>query len=172
MAHHIQGSLQATSDLQIAIVVSQFNSFITDALLKGCQGTLESLGVQDHHITVVSVPGAFELPMVCKRLAHSKQYDAVIALGCVIRGATTHYDYVCSEAAKGIAQAGQASGVPVIFGVLTTETIEQAIERSGTKAGNKGSDCAMAAIQMCTLLKQLPEGQSFSQKPELAQCPR
>jgi 6,7-dimethyl-8-ribityllumazine synthase len=161
---HISGSLQAPEQAKIAVVVSQFNSFITDALQKGCVETLQALGVESDHITVVSVPGAFELPMVCSRLAQSNTVHAVIALGCVIRGATTHYDYVCNEAAKGIAQAGIQSGVPVIFGVLTTETIEQAIERSGTKAGNKGADAAMAAVQMVTLLEKLPLSGAIGQE--------
>jgi 6,7-dimethyl-8-ribityllumazine synthase len=161
---HISGSLQAPEQAKVAVVVSQFNSFITDALQKGCLETLQALGIQNENITVVSVPGAFELPLVCSRLAQSNTVQAVIALGCVIRGATTHYDYVCNEAAKGISQASAQSGIPVIFGVLTTETIEQAIERSGTKAGNKGADAAMAAVQMMTLLEKLPLGGARGQE--------
>lgn len=150
----LQGSAIGT-DLRTAIVVSRFNDFITEKLLSGATGTLKSHGVREDNITVVWVPGAFELPVAAQKLAESGKYDAIITLGCVIRGATTHYDYVCNEAAKGIAGVSQRSGIPVIFGVLTTENIEQAIERSGTKAGNKGSDAAMAAIEMASLLKML-----------------
>lgn len=141
--------------LKVGIVVGRFNEFITEKLLAGATATLVSHGVDENDITVAWVPGAFELPLIAKKMAESGQYDAVITLGCVIRGATTHYDYVCNEAAKGISKASMDSGLPVIFGVLTTETIEQAIERAGTKAGNKGSDCALAAIEMANLTKTL-----------------
>jgi 6,7-dimethyl-8-ribityllumazine synthase len=150
----LEGSAIGTG-LRIAIVVSRFNQFITEQLLSGALGTLKGHGVREEDMTVAWVPGAFELPLVAEKLIHSHQVDAVVALGCVIRGSTTHYDYVCNEAAKGIASVSQRTGVPVIFGVLTTETIEQAIERSGTKSGNKGADAAMAAIETANLLKSL-----------------
>lgn len=143
------------SNLKIAIVVARFNQFITEALLKGALGALSSHDVPDKDITVVWVPGAFELPLIAKKLAETKQYNAIITLGCVIRGATSHYDYVCAEVAKGVSATSLSTGVPVIFGVLTTETIEQAIERSGTKAGNKGTDAALSAIEMATLIQKI-----------------
>lgn len=148
-----EGSLVGT-DLKIAIVVARFNSFITSELLSGAEDTLKRHGVAEENITVAWVPGAFELPLVAEKLA-SKDFDAVITLGTVIRGATTHYDYVCNEAAKGVSNASLKSGKPVIFGVLTTETIEQAIERAGTKAGNKGCDAALAAIEMANLMTSI-----------------
>jgi len=141
------------SDLKIGIVTGRFNDFITSRLLDGAVDGLVRHGVAKENIDTAWVPGAFELPLVAKKMAETKKYDAVIALGTVIRGATTHYDYVCSEAAKGIAQAGMSTGVPVIFGVLTTETIEQAIERAGTKAGNKGYEAAVSAVEMGNLMK-------------------
>ncbi|RAZ67873.1 6,7-dimethyl-8-ribityllumazine synthase [Planococcus maitriensis] len=141
------------SDLKIGIVTGRFNDFITSRLLDGAVDGLVRHGVGKENIDTAWVPGAFELPLVAKKMAETKKYDAVIALGTVIRGATTHYDYVCSEAAKGIAQAGMSTGVPVIFGVLTTETIEQAIERAGTKAGNKGYEAAVSAVEMGNLMK-------------------
>ncbi|HHY71758.1 MAG TPA: 6,7-dimethyl-8-ribityllumazine synthase [Bacillus bacterium] len=139
--------------LKIGIVVSRFNEFITGKLLSGAEDALKRHGVEEDYVDVAWVPGAFELPFVAKKMAESGNYDAVITLGTVIRGATTHYDYVCNEAAKGVAQAGMISGVPVIFGVVTTENIEQAIERAGTKAGNKGWDSAVSAIEMANLMK-------------------
>lgn len=154
MINTLEGNAIGTG-LRVAIVVSRFNQTITEKLLGGCLGTLKSHGVDEKDTTVVWTPGAFELPFAAKKLAESKKYDAVVTLGCVIRGATTHYDYVCNEAAKGVSQAALQTGIPVIFGVVTTETIEQAIERSGTKAGNKGVDAAMAAIEMANLNKQL-----------------
>jgi 6,7-dimethyl-8-ribityllumazine synthase len=154
MTKTIEGQLNGQG-LRIGICVSKFNGFITESLLKGALGTLKQLGVSDEAITVAWVPGAFELPMVAKKLAESGQVDAVIALGCVIRGATTHYDYVCNETAKGIASVGLQTGVPTIFGVITTENIEQAIERAGTKAGNKGCDAASAAVEMVNLLRSI-----------------
>lgn len=154
MVRTFEGKLIGTG-LRIAIVVSRFNDVITEKLLQGALGALKSHDVADSDISVAWVPGAFELPMVATKMAMAGQFDAVITLGCVIRGATTHYDYVCSEAAKGVAAASQKSGIPVIFGVITTETIEQAIERSGCKAGNKGIDAALAAIETATLLKAL-----------------
>lgn len=152
-----EGRLDATG-LRIAVLASRFNETITKSLLEGALSALRRHGLDDASITVAWVPGAFELPLAAKRLAASGEYDAVVCVGAVIRGATTHYDYVCSQAASGIARASLDTGVPVIFGVLTTETIEQAIERSGTKAGNKGFDSAMAAIEMADLLRQLPKG--------------
>ncbi|TRW35386.1 6,7-dimethyl-8-ribityllumazine synthase [Bacillus sp. PW192] len=146
----IQGNLVGTG-LKIGIVVGRFNEFITSKLLSGAEDTLLRHGVESNDIDVAWVPGAFEIPFAAKKMAETKKYDAVITLGTVIRGATTHYDYVCNEAAKGIAHAGTATGVPVIFGIVTTETIEQAIERAGTKAGNKGADCAVSAIEMANL---------------------
>ena len=150
----IEGSLNA-SKLKVAIVTARFNDFITSKLLDGAVGCLTRHEINPLNITEVWVPGAFELPLAALTLAESKKYDAVICLGAVIRGATTHYDYVCSETAKGIAHAGLKTGVPVIFGVVTTETIEQAIERAGTKAGNKGWDSGLAAIEMANLIPRL-----------------
>ncbi|NJH81182.1 6,7-dimethyl-8-ribityllumazine synthase [Staphylococcus hyicus] len=141
--------------LKIGIVVSRFNDFITSRLVDGANDALKRHQVKEDDIDTAYVPGAFELPIVAKKMAQSGKYDAVITLGCVIRGATTHYDYVCNEAAKGIAKASDDSGVPVIFGVVTTENIEQAIERAGTKAGNKGAEVAVGAIEMANLLKTL-----------------
>lgn len=141
--------------LKIAIVVGRFNDFITLRLLEGAKDALRRHGVASQNIAVAFVPGAFEIPLVAKKMANSKQYDAVITLGAVIRGSTSHYDYVCNEVAKGVANVSLQSEVPVIFGVLTTESIEQAIERAGTKAGNKGWEAAMAAIEMANLIKAL-----------------
>ncbi|ARJ50053.1 6,7-dimethyl-8-ribityllumazine synthase [Staphylococcus lutrae] len=140
--------------LKIGIVVSRFNDLITGRLLDGAMDALKRHQVAETDIDVAHVPGAFELPMVAKTMAQTRQYDAIITLGCVIRGATSHYDYVCNEAAKGIAKASDDTGIPVIFGVLTTENIEQAIERAGTKAGNKGAEAAIGAIEMARLLEQ------------------
>ncbi len=154
MPQVFEGKLIGTG-LKIGVVVARFNEVITEKLLQGTLGALKAHDVADADITVAWVPGAFELPLVASKLALSGRFDAVIALGCVIRGATTHYDYVCNEAAKGIANAAQKSGIPVIFGVLTTETIEQAVERSGCKAGNKGADAAVAAIETASLLTRL-----------------
>ena len=141
--------------MRFAIVASRFNEFITNKLLSGALDILHRHGAAEADIDVAWVPGAFEIPMVAKKLAETKKYDAVICVGAVIRGATSHYDYVCSEVSKGVAQAGLTTGVPVIFSVVTTENIEQAIERAGTKAGNKGADGAMAAIEMANLLRQI-----------------
>lgn len=154
MVNTIQAQLVGTQ-LKIGIVVGRFNEFINDKLLAGAVDGLKRHGVEDDNIEVVWVPGAFEVPFIAKKMAEGKKYDAVIGLGTVIRGATTHYDYVCNEAAKGIAQVGLQTGVPTIFGIVTTETIEQAIERAGTKAGNKGYDAAVAAIEMANLTKLL-----------------
>ncbi|WIW71850.1 MULTISPECIES: 6,7-dimethyl-8-ribityllumazine synthase [Anaerosinus] len=154
MANIIEGKLTAEG-LKVGIVVARFNEFITSKLLGGALDGLKRHGADDADIDVVWVPGAYEIPMLAQKMATSKKYDAVICLGAVIRGSTTHYDYVCNEVAKGVAQVGLASGVPTIFGVVTTENIEQAIERAGTKAGNKGYDGAMAAIEMANLLKSM-----------------
>lgn len=145
--------------LRIALLASRFNETITKSLLDGALSALRRHGLDDASITIAWVPGAFELPLTAKRLAATGEFDAIVCLGAVIRGATTHYDYVCSQSAAGIARASLETGVPIIFGVLTTENIEQAIERSGTKAGNKGFDSAVAAIEMADLLRQLPKGQ-------------
>ncbi|WP_180530684.1 6,7-dimethyl-8-ribityllumazine synthase, partial [Staphylococcus haemolyticus] len=134
---NFEGKLVGT-DLKVAIVVSRFNDFITNRLLDGAKDTLVRHGVEESNIDVAYVPGAFEIPLVSKKLAQKGAYDAIITLGCVIRGATSHYDYVCNEVAKGVSKANDVSDTPVIFGVLTTESIEQAVERAGTKAGNKG----------------------------------
>ena len=142
--------------LKIAIVVARFNEFITSKLLGGALDVLKRHEVEDENISVAWVPGSFEIPLVAKKIASSKNFDAVICLGADIRGATTHYDYVCNEVSKGIAQVGLQTEIPVIFGIVTTENIQQAIERAGTKAGNKGSDAAMSAIEMANLLKTLP----------------
>lgn len=150
---NFEGKLVGTN-LKVAIVVSRFNDFITNRLLDGAKDTLVRHGVDEDNIDVAYVPGAFEIPLVAKKLAHKNDYDAVITLGCVIRGATSHYDYVCNEVAKGVSKANDITNTPVIFGVLTTESIEQAVERAGTKAGNKGAEAAVSAIEMANLLKQ------------------
>lgn len=142
-------------DLKVAIVVSRFNDFITGRLLEGAKDTLIRHDVNEDNIDVAFVPGAFEIPSVAKKLASSGNYDAVITLGCVIRGATSHYDYVCNEVAKGVSKVNDQTNVPVIFGILTTESIEQAVERAGTKAGNKGAEAAVSAIEMANLLKSI-----------------
>ncbi len=147
---HLEGSLRGEG-LKVAVIVARFNDFFTSRLLEGALNGLKKQGVAENHITIVWVPGAFELPLTAKKLAETKNYQAVICLGAVIRGATTHYDYVCNEAAKGISQAALITGIPVIFGVITTENQEQAMERCGSKSGNKGWDAAMAAIEMANL---------------------
>ncbi|MEK4561555.1 6,7-dimethyl-8-ribityllumazine synthase [Staphylococcus sp. FSL K6-3157] len=143
------------SDLKVAIVVSRFNDFITNRLLDGAKDTLVRHEVPKENIDVAYVPGAFEIPLVAKKLAQKGEYDSVITLGCVIRGSTSHYDYVCNEVAKGVSKANDVADTPVIFGVVTTENIEQAVERAGTKAGNKGADAAISAIEMANLLKEI-----------------
>ncbi|ABY68994.1 6,7-dimethyl-8-ribityllumazine synthase [Actinobacillus pleuropneumoniae serovar 3 str. JL03] len=150
----ITGNLVATG-LKFGIVTARFNDFINDKLLSGAIDTLVRHGADENNIDTAWVPGAFEIPLVAKKMATSGKYDAVICLGTVIRGSTTHYDYVCNEAAKGIGAVALETGVPVIFGVLTTENIEQAIERAGTKAGNKGSECALGAIEIVNVLKAI-----------------
>lgn len=154
MTHVFEGTL-VSEGLKYAIVVGRFNEFITSKLLGGALDALKRHGVKDDEVAVAWVPGAFEIPFAAQKLAESGNYDAVITLGTVIRGSTSHYDYVCNEVAKGVAAIGLKTGVPTIFGVVTTENIEQAIERAGTKAGNKGWDAAMAAIEMANLTKQL-----------------
>jgi len=151
MAHYLEGHLQGTGR-KIGIVVARFNSFISEKLLEGAIDSLVRSGVNTDDIVVARVPGAFEIPLAAQRMARSAKYDAVICLGAVIRGATPHFDFVAGEVAKGTAQVMLDTSIPVLFGVLTTETIEQAIERAGTKAGNKGSDVAVAALEMINLL--------------------
>lgn len=156
MAKVFSGKLTGQG-LKMAVVVARFNNFITEKLLSGAQDALYRHGVEDEGVDIAWVPGAFEIPFVAKKLACSGRYDAVICLGALIRGATPHFDYVASEAAKGVAAASLHSDTPVIFGVLTTDSIEQAIERAGTKAGNKGFEAATAAIEMANLNKVLAE---------------
>lgn len=154
MTHIIEGHFTG-SGKRFGIIASRFNEFITSKLVGGALDAFARHGVPEDNITVAWVPGAFEIPLVAKKMAESGRYDAVIALGCVIRGATPHFDYVAAEAAKGVGQAALQTGVPVLFGVLTTENIEQAIERAGTKAGNKGADAALGALEMTSLLDKL-----------------
>lgn len=149
-----EGSLNANG-LKVVIVVSRFNEFITSKLLSGSLDALKRHGADLNDIDTVWSPGAFEIPLIAKKLAKTNKYDAIIALGAVIRGSTTHYDYVCNEVAKGVANISNQHEIPVIFGVITTENIEQAIERAGTKSGNKGVDAAIAAIEMANLLKTI-----------------
>ena len=149
-----EGNL-AAEDIKVGIVTARFNEFITSKLLSGAIDCLKRENVKEDQIEVAWVPGAFEIPLIASKMAQSKKYDAVICLGAVIRGSTSHYDYVCSEVSKGIAQASLSSGIPVMFVVLTTDNIEQAIERAGTKAGNKGFECAQGAIEMVNLMRSL-----------------
>ena len=144
-----------SGEIKVGIVAARFKEFITSRLLSGAVDGLTRHGVREEDIHTAWVPGAFEIPLIASRMAKSGKYDAVICLGAVIRGATTHYDYVCNEAAKGIAMVSLETGVPVMFGVLTTENIEQAIERAGSKAGNKGYDCALGAIEMVNLIREI-----------------
>jgi 6,7-dimethyl-8-ribityllumazine synthase len=150
-----EGKLVAPEGMKVAIVASRFNEIIVKKLLDGAVDGLVRHGVKDDNITAVWVPGAFEIPVIADKLASSGKYDAVIAVGAVIRGATSHYDYVCNEVSKGVAQVGLKNGIPVLFGIITTENIEQAIERAGSKAGNKGYDCALSAVEMVNLMKKL-----------------
>ncbi len=150
----IEGVL-TTSGEKFCIIISRFNEFIGSKLLSGAIDELRRHGVDESNIDVVWVPGAFEIPLIAKKCALTNRYNAIITLGAVIKGSTSHYDYVCAEVSKGVASVGLETGVPVIFGVLTTDNIEQAIERAGTKAGNKGSDAAKSAIEMANLLKQI-----------------
>lgn len=150
----IQGELQAKG-LKFAIIVSRFNDFITGKLLEGAVDALVRHGAKEEDIEVIKVPGAFEIPLTAKKVASKGSYDALICLGTVIRGATPHFDYVAAEVSKGVASASLETGVPMAFGVLTTDTIEQAVERAGTKSGNKGFDAAMTAIEMAQVFKKL-----------------
>ena len=149
-----EGTL-VSQGIKIGIVAARFNDFIVSRLIGGCEDTLLRHGVREEDISLAWVPGAFEIPLIASKMAKSGKFDAVIALGAVIRGSTSHYDYVCSEVSKGIANVSLNSDVPVLFGVLTTDTIEQAIERAGSKAGNKGSECAQGAIEMVNLIRAL-----------------
>ena len=154
MANIIEGYISG-KNLKFGIVAARFNEFIVSKLVGGALDTLHRHETADSDIDVAWVPGAFEIPIAAKKMAESGKYDAVLCLEAVVRGSTTHYDYVCSEVSKGVAQVGLQTGVPTIFGVVTTENIEQAIERAGTKAGNKGADAAMAAMEMASLLGKL-----------------
>lgn len=154
MGKVFEGNLVGTG-LKVGIVVGRFNEFITGKLLSGAQDALKRHGVKNDDVDIAWVPGAFEIPFIAQKMAKSENYDAVITLGTVIRGSTPHFDYVCNEAAKGVAAAALNTGVPVIFGILTTDSIEQAIERAGTKAGNKGWDAAVSAIEMANLYKTM-----------------
>lgn len=154
MVEYIEGHLKGDGK-KFGIVVARFNSFISEKLLEGALDSLTRSGVADTDIEVVRVPGAYEIPLIAKKLAASQKYDALICLGAVIRGATPHFDVVVNEVSKGTAQVSLETGVPVLFGVLTTETIEQAIERAGTKAGNKGGEVAVAAIEMANIIEVL-----------------
>jgi len=150
----IEGDLQAR-DLRFAIAAARFNDYIVESLIRGAVDTLRRHGVSEKNIELVRVPGAFDLPLIVRRLAASSRYDAVVALGAVIRGATAHFDYVAGECAGGLARAAADSGIPVAFGILTTDTIEQAIERAGTKSGNKGADAAVSALELANLMRRL-----------------
>ena len=150
----IEGKLEAKG-LKFAIVASRFNDFICSRLLDGCLDVLKRHGVNEGDLTLVRVPGSFEIPLVALKLAESKAYDAVICLGAVIRGGTPHFEYIAGEVTKGIAQVSLSTGVPVSFGVITTDNLEQAIERAGSKSGNKGADAALAAIEMARVMKQI-----------------
>ena len=149
-----EGNL-VSQGIKIGIVAARFNDFIVSRLIGGCEDTLLRHGVREEDISLAWVPGAFEIPLIASKMAKSGKFDAVIALGSVIRGSTSHYDYVCSEVSKGIANVSLNSDVPVLFGVLTTDSIEQAIERAGSKAGNRGSECAQGAIEMVNLIRAL-----------------
>lgn len=150
----LEGKVVA-KQVKIGIVAARFNEFIVSKLVSGAQDALIRHGVNDDDIDIAWVPGAFEIPLIAQKMAETEKYDAVICLGAVIRGATNHYDYVCNEVSKGIAQVGLKAGIPVLFGVITTENIEQAIERAGTKAGNKGYDVACSAIEMINLIETI-----------------
>ena len=151
----MEGKVVAPEGMRVGIVASRFNSFIVEKLLDGAVDGLVRHGVEEKNITACWVPGAFEIPLAAQKMAQSDRYDAVICVGAVIRGSTSHYDYVCNEVSKGVASVGLQTGKPVLFGVITTENIEQAIERAGSKAGNKGYDCALSAIEMVNLLGQV-----------------
>ena len=149
----LEGKVVAKEGMRVAIVAARFNEIIVNKLLGGAVDGLVRHGVEENNITAAWVPGAFEIPLAASKMAASGKYDAVICVGAVIRGDTSHYDYVCNEVSKGVAQVGLQSGIPVLFGVITTENIEQAIARAGSKAGNKGYDCALAAIEMVNLVE-------------------
>ena len=151
----LEGKVVAPEGMKVGIVASRFNEIIVNKLLGGAVDGLVRHGVDEQNITAAWVPGAFEIPVIAKKMAESGKYDAVICLGCVIRGQTSHYDYVCNEVSKGIAQVSMAAGVPAMFGIVTTENIDQAIARAGSKAGNKGYDCALGAIEMVNLIKMM-----------------
>ncbi len=151
----IEGKVIAPKGMKVGIVASRFNEFITNKLLGGAVDGLVRHGVEEKNITAAWIPGAFEIPTVAKKMAESGKYDAVICVGAVIRGSTTHYDYVCNEVSKGIAHISMETGVPTLFGILTTDNIEQAVERAGSKAGNKGYDCALSAIEMVNVMGQM-----------------
>lgn len=155
MVNTFEGKLYANENDKFCIVISRFNDFIGSKLLEGAIDTFKRLNVKEENIDVIWVPGAFEIPLSAKFAAESKKYCAIVTLGAIIRGATDHYDYVCSELSKGIASVSMATSTPILFGVLTTDTIEQAIERAGTKAGNKGAQCAQSAIEMANLIKKI-----------------
>jgi 6,7-dimethyl-8-ribityllumazine synthase len=155
MVNKIEGKLYAQETDKFCIVISRFNDFIGNKLLEGAIDTFKRLNVKEENIDVIYTPGAFEIPLTAQYAANSKKYNAIVALGAIIKGSTSHYDYVCAELSKGIANVSMNSGVPVLFGVLTTDTIEQAIESAGTKAGNKGSECAKAAIEMANVIKKI-----------------
>jgi 6,7-dimethyl-8-ribityllumazine synthase len=157
MPKFIEGNLQSTG-LRLAIVASRFNHFVVERLVEGALDALRRTGARDEDCTVMRTPGAFEIPALARRAVDSGAYDAVICVGAVIRGATPHFDYIAGEVTKGIAQVSLGASVPVVYGVITTDTIEQAIERAGTKAGNKGYDAAMAAVELCNLYRQLGPG--------------
>jgi len=150
----IEGELLAR-DLRLGVVAARFNEFVVEPLVRGALDALKRHGVHDNQIEIIRVPGAFEMPVVVRKLALSQRYDAIIALGAVIRGETPHFDYVAGECASGVARIALETGVPVAFGVLTTDTVEQAVDRAGGKAGNKGADCALVAIEMANLLRRL-----------------
>ena len=151
----LEGKLVAPQGMKVGIIASRFNEIIVNKLVGGAMDGLLRHGVEENNVTTCWVPGAFEIPLIADKMAASGKYDAIIAVGAVIRGSTTHYDYVCAEVSKGVAQASTKNGVPVMFGVITTENIEQAIERAGCKAGNKGYDCALGAIEMVNLIEQI-----------------
>lgn len=151
----LEGKVVAPEGMKVGIVAARFNEIIVNKLLGGALDGLVRHGVAEENITAAWVPGAFEIPVVAQKMAASGAYDAIICLGTVIRGDTTHYDYVCNEVSKGVAQVGLAAGIPVLFGVLTTENIEQAISRAGSKGGNKGYDCALSAIEMVNVMRQM-----------------
>lgn len=155
MPNIIEGNLYTNTSDKFCIIVSRFNEFISSKLLAGALDSFVRLGVEENNIDIIWVPGSFEIPLMAKKAAQTKKYCAIVTLGAVIKGSTSHYDYVCAEVSKGVASVSLSEGLPVIFGVLTTDNIEQAIERAGTKAGNKGADAAKAAIEMANLIANL-----------------